>query len=211
MINIIAHRGFWLSRHEQNTLVAFQRALDHGFGIETDFRDFFGNLVIAHDLPTNGFVPSSELGRLIEMYPSCYIAINIKSDGIGDLIANFLEQHKIRNYFNFDMSIPETRQYLSKKLITYARLSEYEAESLIFNKASGIWLDMFKGMWFDADLLRHLMTKYKNVAIVSPELHGRGYIQFWKYIKDNNFHLSDKIILCTDFPLKARNFFYDSD
>jgi glycerophosphoryl diester phosphodiesterase len=50
-MKIIAHRGMWFNKHEQNTLVAFERALENGFGIETDFRDFNGSLVISHDLP----------------------------------------------------------------------------------------------------------------------------------------------------------------
>jgi hypothetical protein len=36
MIKIIAHRGFWYKPEEKNTLAAFERALQNGFGIETD-------------------------------------------------------------------------------------------------------------------------------------------------------------------------------
>ena len=35
-MNIIAHRGYWKIRSEMNTNIAFERALDNGFGIETD-------------------------------------------------------------------------------------------------------------------------------------------------------------------------------
>lgn len=49
MIKIIAHRGMWFQQDEKNTFPAFERALQNGFGIETDFRDCNGELVISHD------------------------------------------------------------------------------------------------------------------------------------------------------------------
>ena len=49
-MEIIAHRGFWISAEEKNTQTAFLRALENGFGIETDLRDFDGTLVISHDM-----------------------------------------------------------------------------------------------------------------------------------------------------------------
>jgi glycerophosphoryl diester phosphodiesterase len=52
MLKIISHRGFWITPSEQNTEVAFIRALECGFGIETDIRDVSGDLVISHDMST---------------------------------------------------------------------------------------------------------------------------------------------------------------
>ena len=49
---ILAHRGFWQSEDEKNTKVAFERAFDNGFGIETDLRDIKGTIVISHNMPT---------------------------------------------------------------------------------------------------------------------------------------------------------------
>ena len=49
MIRIIAHRGTWLKLEEMNAFGAFERALEYGFGIEVDFRDRDGHLVISHD------------------------------------------------------------------------------------------------------------------------------------------------------------------
>lgn len=36
MMKIIAHLGYWIDEDEKNTLSAFSRALDNGFGIEID-------------------------------------------------------------------------------------------------------------------------------------------------------------------------------
>ena len=53
-MQFISHRGFWLKPEEQNTGIAFTRALKAGFGIETDLRDHQGNIVISHDMPREG-------------------------------------------------------------------------------------------------------------------------------------------------------------
>ena len=50
-MEIISHRGFWLSSDEKNSNLAFQRSFQQHFGTETDIRDFNGELVISHDIP----------------------------------------------------------------------------------------------------------------------------------------------------------------
>ena len=50
-MEIIAHRGFWRKKTDQNTIGAFKLALNNHFGIETDIRDQNGQLVISHDIP----------------------------------------------------------------------------------------------------------------------------------------------------------------
>lgn len=69
MINIIAHRGYWLNPSEKNTTLAFSRALQYGFGIETDFRDFDGALVVSHDPPSASSMKISELVHLYQNHP----------------------------------------------------------------------------------------------------------------------------------------------
>ena len=46
----------------------------------------------------------------------------------------------------------------------------------------------------------------KQVCLVSPELHQRSYIEFWKMIKDSNIDTT-QLILCTDIPEEANLFF----
>tara|TARA_B100000886_G_C20155158_1_gene379734 strand:- start:159 stop:404 length:246 start_codon:yes stop_codon:yes gene_type:complete len=52
-MQIISHRGLWKSLHERNTAVAFERSFAKGFGLETDLRDFNGDIYISHDVPIN--------------------------------------------------------------------------------------------------------------------------------------------------------------
>jgi glycerophosphoryl diester phosphodiesterase len=46
-----------MTESEQNTEAAFRRALENGFGIETDFRDCGGSLVVSHDPALSGSPP----------------------------------------------------------------------------------------------------------------------------------------------------------
>ena len=68
-MQLIAHRGYWLDPKEKNTETAFVRALQHGFGIETDFRDLNGHLVISHDVPTHGVMLASKFAALYKACP----------------------------------------------------------------------------------------------------------------------------------------------
>ena len=49
---ILAHRGIWNEIVEQNTMIAFKRAFERKIGIETDIRDYNGEIVISHDIPS---------------------------------------------------------------------------------------------------------------------------------------------------------------
>ena len=61
-MKILAHRGAWNTSDEKNTVLAIKRAFCHGWGIETDVRDYCGKLVISHD------IASKEWGRIISGY-----------------------------------------------------------------------------------------------------------------------------------------------
>ncbi|WP_270990530.1 hypothetical protein [Campylobacter upsaliensis] len=54
-MQILAHRGFWREKKEQNSLASLAKAFEMGFGIETDLRDGGGggNLLLSHDIPTS--------------------------------------------------------------------------------------------------------------------------------------------------------------
>lgn len=208
-MNIIAHRGYWLKPSEKNTAVAFIRALKNNFGIETDFRDFKGELVISHDIPNSRVMKSSQLADLYRAYPvSAPMALNIKSDGLYNLIIKFLSDAEFKCAFVFDMSIPDMRGYLRYKIPIFARLSEYESPQPLFDSCSGVWLDSFEGDWYDADTIICLLNEGKKVAIVSPELHGRPYENLWMLVKKHNFHLNELVSICTDHPMQAKEYFY---
>ena len=207
-MKIIAHRGFWLDPSEKNTAIAFFRALKNGFGIETDFRDFNGDLVVSHDLPRDDAMPISEFVNLFKSSGNDEtIALNIKADGLQLLVKQMVESSGMKNYFAFDMSVPDMRGYFSEGIPTYTRLSEYEQNPSYLEKSIGVWLDAFESEWYDINIFDHLIKKNKQIAIVSPELHGRPHYDLWTFLKTNKLYQNSLISICTDFPLSAKEFF----
>lgn len=207
MIKIIAHRGMWFQPSEKNTFPAFERALQNGFGIETDFRDCNGELVISHDPAGPNAIKAKDFFDLCNRYPnSDPHAINIKSDGLQSLLAPYLNSWSPQQYFVFDMSVPDSLGYLRLSMNTFTRVSEYETFQDFGGKASGIWLDCFHDQWYGASQINQFLSLGNAVAIVSPELHGRDHLPLWGMMK--SLYTPDMpIMLCTDLPLEAKKYF----
>lgn len=207
-MKILAHRGHWLEREEMNSFRAFERAWAGGHGIETDLRDLNGGIVISHDPPEAGV-------RSLEEFLAAYaargagtpLALNIKADGLQGVIAKTLQKSPVRNYFVFDMSVPDSLHYFRAGLPVFARLSEYERETSLVERAVGIWLDAFGSEWWTLDTVRSLHERGKVVAIVSPELHKRPHEALWRTLKALDRDERDSLMLCTDFPDAASQAF----
>lgn len=208
MLNIIAHRGFWNETHEKNTVESFRLALVHGFGIETDIRDFNGQLVISHDVPSASCITFKEFMSVVREYPFQTLSLNIKSDGLQQLAKQDIDNYS--EYFFFDMAVPDALGFMKNDLIFYTRYSDIESQPCLIAEAAGIWLDNFSSNTLDIDALECFLGMDKKVVLVSPELHGYEYIQYWnqlqKYLKSNPKKVR-YIGICTDEPLKAKEFF----
>tara|TARA_B100000315_G_C14581435_1_gene590700 strand:- start:1422 stop:1997 length:576 start_codon:yes stop_codon:yes gene_type:complete len=187
---------------------SFAKAFSFGFGVELDVRDYNSKIIISHDPPnSNKQIYLDELFNLYmnHNYNDLFLAINIKSDGIGQMLNDLLAQYSISNYFIFDMSIPETVRYNHYGLKYFTRMSEYETEPVLVDNASGIWIDAFDTLWYsELDLLKIIQNK-KTLCIVSSELHGRDYINQWSIIKNLNNY--ERLFLCTDIPTEAEKYF----
>jgi hypothetical protein len=212
MMGIIAHRGYWLDPSEKNTLTAFSRAFMNGFGVETDLRDFDGELVISHDIPTAGAIKAFDLIKIHHLYPVyAPVALNIKADGLHGLIGAFISQAKFKNAFVFDMAVPDMRAYIKNYTPTFTRLSEFEKEPAFLNACMGVWIDAFETEWYCPSTINSLLNRNKQVAIVSPELHGRSHLPLWELIRGHDFHRNNLVSICTDFPMQAKEYFYEQD
>lgn len=208
-MKILSHRGYWKLPEERNTEVAFHRSFGLGFGTETDFRDLNGQLVISHDIATEGAMPASQFFEIYKQYESnLHLAINIKSDGLQGLLRVALEKYNITNYFLFDMSVPDGLAYVRQGgFQIFTRQSEYERMPSFYEDAQGVWMDMFLSDWIEErDIAAHL-EKGKKVCIVSPDLHKRAYLPFWERLNRMSIIKSDNLMLCTDFPEEAKNVF----
>ncbi len=213
-LHIIAHRGYWFKLQEQNSLCAFRRALDRGFGVELDIRDREQSLVISHDLPTrNSKRLESVLGALSKHknFKKAVFAFNIKSDGIEKGIVQLVRRFGIRkNSFVFDMSVPSMYvfcAYHGRHIHIATRLSDLERVPVLYERAAWVWFDELAREWIhNKDILRQC-SKKKKVCIVSPDLHHREYLRKWKHLRMLPERARKNLYLCTDVPYAADAFF----
>jgi len=207
---IISHRGLWSNASEKNSPLAFQRSFELGFGTETDIRDYLGDLVISHDIANSSSMPFDEFLNLYVSYSrNLPLALNIKADGLQKKLLNSLDRFKIHNYFVFDMSVPDACGYINLGMKTFTRQSEFEAEPVLYESTQGIWLDEFRNHWINRNIIEHHMQQYKDICIVSPELHMRPKDLEWAHYCEISRTLGGmkNVMLCTDFPEEANRVF----
>lgn len=204
-MQIIAHRGVWDDPGEKNSLASTKRAVLSGYGLETDIRDRNGTLVVSHDPATDSAI---KFDRYLEIAASSNImlALNIKSDGIGQYLKRSLDRFDIENYFVFDMSIPEMFNYWRLGLKFYTHISDLCRHPPALENAAGIWLDCFNSLWYDTSNLKNIISLGLPVCVVSEELHSRENLQQWEILK-KVFPKGYSWQLCTDLPNQAKEFF----
>lgn len=208
-MELLSHRGFWKTAAQKNTKEANELSFRNSWGIETDIRDYNQELIISHDVALSNEYTAA---YLFEQYKASGIkgtlALNIKADGLSKILLSLLEKYDILNYFVFDMSIPETLRYLDAGMNVFIRCSEFEKpDEELYNRSKGIWLDIFKNIWYDKNFVNLHIAAGKQIAFVSPELHGRNEPQLWEMIKENNWYQSSDMMLCTDRPDAAEKYF----
>lgn len=211
-MEIISHRGFWKDISEKNSHIAFKRSFELNIGTETDIRDYKGKLVISHDLPNKESITFTDfLSIYNETKCDSTLALNIKSDGLQTELKKTLQTFDINNYFAFDMSIPDAIMYLKYNLNTFFRFSEYEFENPLWKMCDGIWYDSFTDMKLDLKIINKLISTNHKICIVSSELHKRDQRDQWNTITmlDQEIFNSNNLLLCTDLPIDAMEFFYD--
>lgn len=201
---ILSHRGYWKQIKEKNTIAAFRHSFSLGFGTETDIRDLNGKLVISHDMPNNNAISFKEF---LDIYSGSdlRLALNIKADGLAEIIKRYMQDIPNTNWFVFDMSIPDMRAYIKLGLPVFTRMSEVEQHPIWFDQAVGVWLDSFSEEWYNSTLIENLLLQGKKVCIVSSELHGRDKTLLWKLIRPLSHY--SQLMLCTDVPEEAKAYF----
>ncbi len=208
-MRVLAHRGYWNANIERNSMRALRTALKKRFGFESDVRDYKGKLVISHNIANASSPDAEEVFRCLAENRDRYcFAINIKADGLKDLLLEYITRYRITNYFLFDMSVPQMIEFDELRLRYFTRQSEVEPTPCMYDRAAGVWIDGFWGTsWITEELLKEHIENGKEVCIVSPDLHGReDYRNFWEQLKNYRIDFS-KVMLCTDHPDEAGAFF----
>jgi glycerophosphoryl diester phosphodiesterase len=223
MTDILAHRAN-LDGPEparENSFAAIQRALELGFGIETDLRrDFQKRFYIAHDpqpwTPQNDF---KQFAALFRKFSNLTIAMNVKELGYeADLIA--LQKSGDLGgksfYFDFELLEPKTpgssqrlmqKISVGEKISMAARLSDRNEslEQCLSIPASVVWADEFDSLWLTQKEVEAVHAAGRKFYAISPELHGfdeTARLKRWQQFK--GWKIDG---LCTDYALSAREFF----
>jgi hypothetical protein len=209
-VQVLSHRGVWRHPSEKNSKEAFERSFSLGFGTEADFRDYCGELFMAHDPPSAkpGVTAAQFFAMIAASDPTLPVAINIKADGLQRMLKEALEAHGITDYFLFDMSIPDALQSVKAGLRIFARQSDVEPEPQLYTQSQGVWMDAFyDDSWITAEAVQQHLDAGKSVCLVSPELHGRDHRAFWERLLTNSLTDHPNLMICTDIPEQARDFF----
>lgn len=205
-VQILSHRGFWLSQSEKNTPAAFERSFANGLGTETDLRDCRGDIVISHDMPRGTEMTLGDLLTLMDGR-NLMLALNIKADGLGRAIKDILARFEHTNYFTFDMSIPDMVQHEKAGITFFTGLSDIQKSPVLLESARGVWLDCFLEDWYDRDLIEEYLRLKKCVCIVSADLHGRPVDNQWRIVRQVRDVPHGRLYLCTDYPVEAQRYF----
>lgn len=203
---VLSHRGYWEDVKEKNTNIAFERSFDRELGTETDVRDFGGRIVISHDMPRGDEISFEEVLQIMDGR-NLPLALNIKADGLITEIKKLLEQYNHTNYFTFDMSIPDMVSQVKEGTKVFTGISDIMPTPVLFEQAEGVWLDCFNSDWYDSSLIDDLLSQGKKICVVSADLHKRDITKQWTIIKQCKQIGSRNLMLCTDTPLKAKEFF----
>lgn len=207
-MRVLCHRGYWLNEAEKNTFSSIKRAFESGRGIESDIRDYQGEIVISHNPADSTAIRASDVFSLMHENEDKYLfAINIKADGLQDKLLKLLDKYQIHNYFTFDMSVPQMIEYEQKGIRYFTRQSEFEQQPVLYEHAAGVWIDAFKDdSWITEELLCSHQKNHKMVCIVSPDLHQKTPDEFWKRLIQYRIDWNN-VLLCTDKPDQADKFF----
>ena len=208
-MKILAHRGYWKTAPEKNSLAALAGALERGWGVETDIRDYRGELVISHD-PADEDAPRlaelfSAYGRLAA--PKPLLALNVKADGLYLFLPDLFKRFDVKpeNHFLFDASLPEQYIYLKRGFRVFTRSSEFEPRPAFLEQSAGVWLDQFTDRGHIMTALDPLLATGLEICVVSPELHGRSPEELWARLAARKGHA--RLHLCTDRPAEAEVYF----
>ena len=220
---ILAHRANLEGPNPklENSLAATRRALEEGFGIETDLqRDADRQFYISHDLgprtQENDFGGFSELFR---KFDDRVIAMNVKELGyeaeLIDLqISGAMGRHSF--YFDFELLEPATPGRTQKMLQTLSDGGQVRMASRLSDRnepldqslsipATIIWADEFDSLWLTREHIEAVHAAGRQVYAISPEIHGFKKVdrlRRWGEFKEWGIEG-----LCTDEALEAQAFF----
>jgi glycerophosphoryl diester phosphodiesterase len=223
MTAILAHRANLNGPHSvaENSLDACARALESGFGLETDLRrDDAGRFYISHDpRPRTAENSVEAYSELFRRFPEADLAINVKELGYETALIELMTSGGLGArgfFFDFELLEPQTPGASQRKIKALpggrnvrlaSRLSDRReplAQCLCV-PAEIVWADEFDSLWLSADDVSRVREAGRLFYVISPELHG--FDAAARRLRWQDFKRWRVDGFCTDYPLEARDFF----
>ncbi len=185
--------------HRVNSVSALAK-MDPKYGVEIDLRTNNGSVILAHDPFTEGDLFSDWL----KFWRGQSIILNVKEDGLEDLILQCLNEYGVSDFFFLDQSYPSIRRTINSGLTRVAtRVSDYEDLQTALNSGSDwVWLDSFSGNWdYLNEAVPVLAKNGQKTCLVSPELQRTNSSDELHFLQEMILQESLAITsVCTKFP-----------
>ena len=184
-------------QHRVNSLKKLKN-INEDFGVEIDVRSIKKKLILNHEPFQNAVL----LNKFLKKFNHKFLILNVKEEGIENLILNFVKKNKVKNYFLLDVTIPKIFQFIKnkKKSNFCLRISKFEKLSDLnfFNKnIEWIWIDTFDSkIPLNVRDLKIYSKRFK-LCLVSPELIKTNSINLNKFIKINKYKLNFFSAVCS--------------
>jgi hypothetical protein len=184
-------------QHRVNSLKKLKNT-DHNFGVEVDVRSINKKLILNHE----PFQKATSLNTFLKKFNHKFLILNVKEEGIENLILNYVKKNRIKNYFLLDVTVPKIFQFIKnkKKNNLCLRISKFERLNQLnfFNKKiEWIWVDTFDNkIPLNINDLEGYSKKFK-LCLVSPELVKTNNIDVIKFIKINKYKLNFFSAVCS--------------
>ena len=169
------------------------------FGVETDLRSENKKIYLHHD----PFKKGESFEKWIKYYKHKILILNVKEEGLEDMVIKILKKNKIKNFFFHDQTFSTLLKNMFKTRVSI-RFSEYEdlkKKNYLFKKIRWLWLDNFNQIELSKKFYNYLKNKKVKICMVSPELIKKKRQNEIKNIinnlKKNKFNLD---AVCTKKP-----------
>jgi glycerophosphoryl diester phosphodiesterase len=223
MITIMAHRANLTGPRSvaENSLAACAKALELGFGLETDLRkDSSGKFYISHDAhPRTAENALEGYTTLFQQHPKAELAINVKELGYEPALIELMNSGRLGQkcfYFDFELLETKTPGAAQKKIRSLpagdrirmaSRLSDRNENlaQCLSIPAEVVWADEFDSLWLTEEEVKRVKAAGRLFYVISPEIHGfdrAATMRRWQDFK--SWHIDG---ICTDYALDARDFF----
>lgn len=223
MTIILAHRANLAGPHSavENSWEDCARALEEGFGLETDLRrDAAGGFYVSHDPAARTAANGLEsFTALFARHPAAELAINVKELGYEAKLVDLMASGKLGArsfYFDFELLEAKSPGATQRKIKSLpggqgirlaSRLSD-RRETLaqcLSIPAEVVWADEFDQLWLTAREAEAVRAAGRRLFVISPELHG--FDQAARKRRWQDFKQWGVDGVCTDYALEAREFF----